>query len=194
MRQLNIILLLMILLPLISLNSLAAGSVKPDGKHIEYVRNEFYLALEDKDAANRLIKFIRTEYGDDQNLYTPRILAYLGAVEAVMAGHAFNPYNKFRHVIKGLKKLGRAVELSPDNLEVRFLRFAVLHNIPALFGVGDERKSDLESVVASLKKRDYSSVDAELQKGIIEFMLESGRLSGQQQKELQQLLPETIAK
>lgn len=179
-----------ILLPILVLPARTADDVKPDQKHIEYVRSEFYLALNDEDAANRLVNFIRSEYGSDENLYTPRIQAYLGAVEAVMAGFAFNPYNKFRYVIKGLKKLGHAVERSPEDLEVRFLRFAVLHNIPSLFGVGDERQSDMEIVVAALRKRDYSKVNAGLQKGIIEFMLESGRLSLQQQMELQMLLPE----
>lgn len=169
-------------------------NIEPDAKHIEYVRNEFYHALNDENAADRLIKFISAEYGSDQNLYTPRILAYLGATEAVMANFASNPYNKLRYVIKGLKKLRQAVEHSPEDLEVRFLRFAVLHNIPALFGVGDERESDMQSVVAALRKRDYSTVGASLQKGIIEFMLESGRLDAQQQNELQRLLPEKSAR
>lgn len=194
MRQYYINLLSFILFPLLSLSAGTSDNEKPDGKHIEYVRNEFYVSLDDEDAADRLIKFIHNEYGSDQNLYTPRILAYLGAVEAVMAKYTFNPFKKLRYVIKGLEKLGQAVEHSPEDLEVRFLRFAVLHNIPALFGVGDERESDMESVVAALRKSDYSTVNASLQKGIIEFMLESGRLNVQQQNELQMLLPEKSAR
>jgi len=179
-----------ILIILFSACQISAQADDFDRKTLSYIRDEFYLAVEDENSAESLLKFLKGNFNYPGETTPAKILAYTGAVEAVMAKHVFNPYSKFKYVINGLKKLNNAVEQSPDLLEVRFLRFAVLHNIPGVFGVTDERKSDMEAVYESLLKKNYSDIDYDLQKGIAGFLINSGRLTPDQQDNLLLLFPE----
>lgn len=157
---------------------------------LEKIRNDFYLAVEDGDAADRLNDFIIGQFGEDAKGYPASILAYAGALEAVMAKHTYNPYSKVKYVIKGLDKLNEACRKDGSSLEVRFLRFSVLHNLPGFFGYRQELKEDLRIVYEQLKRQDYSYIDYELQKGIAEFLIDSQRLSKSQAAVLAKLFPD----
>lgn len=163
----------------------------PSSESMDRIRRDFYLAIEDGDAIEKLIDFIENAYKTDTDKYPAVILAYYGALETLKAKHSYNPYNKFRYVIKGLKKLNLAVDKSPMKLEVRFLRFAVLHNIPGVFGISNERDQDLNVIYGLLLKKDYVSIDRKLQKGIAEFLIESGRLDNLQADKLKHIFPES---
>lgn len=185
MKRYSFILYVLIVMLLVSLANAQADHV--DSNVMNYIRNEFYLAVEDENTAENLLEYLNNLPASDSRI---RILAYTGALEAVMAKHVFNPYSKFKYVTRGLKKLDRAVISQPDALEIRFLRFAVLHNIPAIFGIGDERKADLNVVYTSLLSKDYSDLDYNLQKGIAEFLIKSDRLSSEQIVSLQNIFQE----
>lgn len=157
---------------------------------LSYIRNEFYLSIENEDKAEDLIKFLKDSFYVAGKKVPARATAYAGAVEAVMAKHVFNPYSKYKYVTRGLKKLNKAVEEAPGMLEVRFLRFAVLHNIPAIFGIGEKRKSDLDAVYELLLEKNYTEVNYDLQKGIAEFLIHSERISPDQQDNLLHLFSE----
>ncbi len=159
-----------------------------DKAKLNFIRNKFYEAVESKQSTNELINYIKENFTDDEGKYPANILAYTGALETLKAKHAFDPYSKFKFVISGVKKLNKAVEILPDDLETRFLRFAVLHNIPGVFGVSDERNEDKNIIYELLLEKDYSNVSADLQKGIIEFMIESERLHSDQNDQLINLL------
>lgn len=156
---------------------------------LTYIRNEFYLSIDDKDKAENLLKFLKDSFYTPGTIVPARAAAYAGAVEAIMAKHVFNPYRKYKYIKGGLNKLNKAVEDAPSILEVRFLRFAVLHNIPAIFGIGDERIADLNTVYELLLQKDYRDVDYNLQKGIAEFLLDSERISPDQEDNLLHLFP-----
>ena len=165
---------------------------EPDTSKINKIRNEFYLAVEDDDVLDELVGYIEGIYQKDSENYPAVILAYYGALETLRAKHSYNPYNKAKYVISGLKKLNSAVEKSPGTLEVRFLRFAVLHNIPGIFGIKDERTDDLNAAYQQLLKKDYTTISIKLQKGIVEFLLKSERLDAEQINNLKKIYPDLV--
>ncbi|MGE5402965.1 MAG: hypothetical protein ACM3S2_21405 [Ignavibacteriales bacterium] len=168
------------------------GQNEPDQKTLTRIRGDFYLAVENEDALDTLLGLIEMKYDTDADDCPAVILAYFGALEALKAKYTFNPYSKFRNVISGIRKLNTAVSRSYDRLEIRFLRFAVLHNIPGIFGVADERNDDLKVTYEQLLKKDYSSVSRDLQKGIAEFLLRSDRLEQYQTERLKSLFPDAM--
>ncbi|MGE5499052.1 MAG: hypothetical protein ACM3Q2_13305 [Syntrophothermus sp.] len=166
------------------------AQAEPGSEMLDRIRNEFYLAIEDEDALNGLIRFIESSFSEDPAKYPAVILAYSGVLETLKAKHTYNPYSKFKYVTAGLKKLNKAVSMSSDMLEVRFLRFAVLHNIPGIFGVADDRRADLKESYKLLLRQDYSSISRNLQRGIAEFLLKSGRLDQAQTEILKREFPD----
>jgi hypothetical protein len=159
-----------------------------DSASMDFIRNKFYEGVEDEDQADKLESFLRKKYGMNFNEIDPIITAYFGAIEALRGKHAFFPFTKLSYVNSSQDILKKAIELAPGNLEIRFLRFSILHHIPAILGYGSERESDKNIIYNLLLERDYSQLSFEIQKGIADFMIESGRMSEDQIKELKKII------
>jgi hypothetical protein len=144
---------------------------------MKFIRETFYQAVEDEKELKNLEKFLIMRYSEDQASYPPVILAYSGVVEALKAKHVFSPFSKFSHLIKALSILDEAVSRMPGDLEVRFLRFSVLDNMPSFLGYNKEKKEDQRVIIAELLRNDYSRVDKQTQRGLVEYLLDSNNIS-----------------
>jgi hypothetical protein len=162
-------------------------SLGKDTALINYVRHTFYEAVEDENKTYALEKFIISKFSTDQSKYDPVILAYFGAVEALKGKHAFNPFSKLNHVIKALDIIEIAINREPMSLEIRFVRFSILHHLPGILGYNSEREEDLNIICRLLQEKNYSEVSTELQQGIIQFMIDSERLDDKQANELKKI-------
>jgi hypothetical protein len=107
---------------------------------------------------------------------SPLILAYKGAAVSIRAKYNFWPWDKLSDVHKGLELLNKSVDLDKDNLEIRFLRFAVLHNLPSILNYSDEADQEAESIFSLLTNKNYS-YDEFLIKNVVEFLINSERLT-----------------
>jgi hypothetical protein len=155
-------------------------SLMADESEMKFIRETFYLAVEDEEALEELENYIINKYSNNPSVYPPVILAYSGGVEALKAKHVFSPFSKFSHLMRSLDVLDEAVSRKPGDLEVRFLRFSVLDNIPSFLGYGKERNEDKEVIIAELMKKDYRQIDKQTQKGLTEYLLESSNLSDEE--------------
>lgn len=160
---------------------------KIDSASLEFIRQTFYASVEDEDELDKLENFLKNNYGTNFNNIDPIITAYYGAVEALKGKHAFFPFTKLNYVISSQKILVKAIEMEPESIEIRFIRFSILHHLPGILGYGKERDEDLAKLYYLLLKKDYSEVSMEIQKGIVEFMLDSERLTDLQTTQLQKL-------
>lgn len=139
---------------------------------LKQLRQEFYTAVKDEAAAERLYNRLKEEKSPD-----PLLQAYFGSVEALRAKHAFNPYNKIAYLKRGSKTLGKAVSRSPDNLEIRFLRFSLEHYVPAFLGYSKNLAADRKKIVELIRNKQTDGISGGLLKNIVAFMKESGRCS-----------------
>ncbi len=151
------------------------------------IRKLFYEAVESEDKLEELENLFNRKFSEKAFVYRPLLLAYTGAIEALKAKHAFNPFSKFSHVVSSLDILEKAVDRDLHNLEIRFIRFSILHNLPGILGYGKEREADIVEICNQLSKKDYVSYDPKLQKNVIDFMLESERLTDSQTLQLKKL-------
>jgi hypothetical protein len=162
-------------------------SANPDTETINQIRKLFYEAVESEEKLEELENFFGKNFNEKSLIYHPALLAYTGAIDALKAKHAFNPFTKFSRVLSSLNILERAVNREPNNLEIRFIRFSILHNLPGFLGYGKERNDDMMVIVSQLAKKDYTKYDPKLQIHVIEFMLGSERLNDSQTVQLQKL-------
>lgn len=167
------------------LTIIAQGS--PDNIEISKIRSEFYKSIESEEVLLELIDYIHTKFSNDFNKYPANILAYYGALEAVKAKYTFNPYSKLKHVKIGLKKLDLAVKKQGSSLEIRFLRFSVLDKLPSILGMSGNCQVDLDNIVKLLLLKNYSEIPYSIQKGIIEYILKTGRLSSEQERNIRSI-------
>ncbi len=104
--------------------------------NLEVVRNNYQLAVKDKDICLSMIQ--QLENNPESNVH----LAYLGAFQTIWANHTFNPINKLCVFNKGKKNIDNAVKLSPNDVEIIFIRHSVQKNCPGFLGYNENREED----------------------------------------------------
>jgi hypothetical protein len=157
---------------------------------LEYIRTAFYDGVTDASKAEELHGLLAEEAARAGDQLSPLLLSYYGGAETLLAKHAFNPFTKFNRLRQGLALIARAIDREPNNLEIRFMRFSILHHVPGILGYGRERDDDMNRVCLLLVEGDTANLPPAIRAGMVTFMLESGRLSPLQAAALQKLLPD----
>jgi hypothetical protein len=109
------------------------------------------------------------------NKKTPLIVAYIGTLDALKAKHAWNPYSKIKYLNVSEKRLQTAVADEPHNIEIRFMRFSIQHNVPSFLGFGKNLVEDRHEIIKQIDVKNYGSADRDLTIGIIKFLIDSKR-------------------
>ncbi|WMJ71793.1 hypothetical protein RCC89_01205 [Cytophagaceae bacterium ABcell3] len=138
------------------------------GTNLEVVRSNFYKAIEDEQVTKDLLASL-----DNVTEKEPALLAYKGAAEALMAKHVFNPYSKLKYLSRSKKTLETAVDISPQDAEIRFLRFSIEHFLPSFLGYSNNLEEDKKAILENLGK--HYARDRDLVKNVAEFMIQSER-------------------
>lgn len=145
-------------------------------KELEELRLLFYSSVENNDNMNQFRNKLSNMFGEYDKKMSAIGTAYWGVYKTLLAKHSYNPYTKLKELKKGLEIMEEAINKDANNLEIRFLRFSVLHHIPDFLGYNDEKKADASVITELLKNKDYSKLDFKFQKGIAEFMIKSKRI------------------
>jgi hypothetical protein len=155
---------------------------------LDYIRTAFYESVDNMKKTDLLARYVTYRFTEDEFSYEPIILAYSGAIDALRAKHAFNPFSKLSYVHSSLKKLHRSVDQAPRDPEIRFLRFTVLHNIPSFLGYGSLLNEDRDMLYTLLiVEGEYAHFEKEMLIGVLEFLIESNRLTTEQEQLIHQL-------
>ena len=155
-----------------------------DPELLETIRLNYYASVEDEDFVERTEALIEKNFSNDKNKYPNLILAYVAAFESVKSKHAFWPFTKLEYFNNSMELFKKVIDTDPQNLEIRFLRYAILEHVPSFLGYSKERNEDAQVIFLELLKNDYSSIKPDIQKGIAEFLLRNKRLSIEQQDKL----------
>ena len=87
-----------------------------------------------------------------QNTGHPTLLGYKAMSELMMCNHVSGPFNKLGYFNRGKKMLELAIEKDGNNAELRFMRFCVQDNVPAILNYSGELDADKEFLIRYLKK------------------------------------------
>lgn len=119
---------------------------------------------------------------------TPILIAYVGALQALKAKHAWNPYSKIANVNRSLKTLAQAVKMDKNDLEIRFIRFSIEYNTPAFLGFGKNLDEDKKEILKHYRNENFKSAGDELVKNIAKFMIDSDRCTKDEVKVLKKFI------
>lgn len=150
---------------------------------LDEVRMGFYNAVHDSQKAESLIKRIK--------MITPKsalVTVYSGATCAIMAKNKWNPFSAIKLLKKSNEEMNKAIKLSPTNLEVRFIRFAVQSNIPSYLGFSENINEDKTYLIKHIDAFYNPKLSKEMRDYILWFMTEQGGYSERQIKLIREKL------
>lgn len=114
------------------------------------------------------------------------VLAYQGVATAMQAQVADGISEKIRYFSEGKEKIAEAVRLDPNNPEIRFLRFSVQSEVPAILGYRDHISEDFEMMLYYFNTGQYVPSRGYCIR-MRAFMLESEVLDDQQKSQLKKI-------
>jgi hypothetical protein len=150
------------------------------GLDIHTLRREYLQAVENEKKTNELLETLTKE-----NSQEPLRIGYKGALEALKAKHAFNPYNKMTYLKKAQKTFEQAIGQSPEDVELRFLRFSVQHYLPAFLGASKNLEEDKQVIVKNINQ---PALDKDVRTTVARFLIESKRCNATEQQKMQAVL------
>jgi len=138
-------------------------------REIKMVRLGFYQATQNSKNAKPLAVIIKNFKSK-----SPIVKAYEGANMAILAKTKWNPFSAIRLLKKGGKLLNMAVQQSPKNLEIRFIRFAVQKNIPSFLNLNKNIEEDKKFIIRNINSFDGAVLPKNMRDYIKIFMMEQG--------------------
>lgn len=114
---------------------------------INTVRNTYKLAVEQSAKADELVK-ITKNYGSNGIF-----MSYHATGKALQAKHGWNPATRYALGKEAANLFNKAVSSSPQNLEVRFLRFSFESRAPAILAITSHSREDKAWIMAHLDKK-----------------------------------------
>lgn len=181
-RYILITALLLLFLPL---NRGNAASAPDDATepNLHTIRKLLVTAINSSKTTDSLYKNL-----DGLKNRTSLISGYIGTLQALKAKHTWNPYFKIKYLNDAEKTYKAAVTGDPSNIEIRFMRFSVEHNVPGFLGYTKNLVADRTEIIKQIDRKHYSSADAVLVKTIITFLIDSKRCTTAEHENLKQHL------
>ena len=152
---------------LAALTVFAAQANEPD---LAPLRKKLMLAINSKQTTDSLYNTL-----SQNNKKTPVLVAYMATTEALKAKHCWNPYLKFKYLGLSGTDMQKAIEADPHNIEIRFMRFSIQHNLPGFLGMSHDLNTDRLEIIKQVSSHNYGTADRELTEAIIKFLIASKR-------------------
>lgn len=130
------------------------------------VRVMYKEGVKNKAVCEQLLKMLEP-FNEKNNIL---LYGYKACATMVMAKHSINPFSKLSQFKKGSKMLTKAIELDPNNPELRYLRFTAQMNAPSML----DYKTHLEVDKAFLQKSVPPIKDVQLKQIILSYLKKVG--------------------
>jgi hypothetical protein len=150
---------------------------------IEQVRDMYFGGWEGQCGATELSQTLSKINID----IDPVLMAYKGAAISTTANCKKMPFTKWNTFNEGKALIEQAVNLAPENIEVRFLRFTVQSNIPGFLNY-NHLKEDKEFLLNSIKSGTLAKKSDNLMSLILIFLLDSGQLGKDEKTIVEQMI------
>lgn len=162
-----------IALVMLLLLAVKAYATEPD---LEKVKSLFENAAQSSHAADQLLKLLLPIDSSSAAI----LICYKGAAEMMQAKYGYNPINKLKRFKNGKKFIEAAVRKEPENIEIRFLRFAIQTNLPAFLNYRADIEKDKNYLLAKLKE----TKNKKLKQTICKYLAVSKHCSAEEKAQL----------
>jgi hypothetical protein len=139
---------------------------------IDEIRLKFKLAIENAEVTETLSAQLLSIPNPDA-----LTLAYIASLDALKAKHNWNPAVKIEFMDSFEKKISKAVNAMPNNIEIRFLRYSIQSNTPAFLGYSKNLKEDRKVMVSAFSNKEMLNNNKKLLSEIYQFLVDENSLS-----------------
>ena len=139
------------------------------------LRAKYMTALHDQDKAES-VYMLFLEIKEP----SAKILAYRGALEAIMTKTTWNVFKKISYLNQSEESFRKAISRSPNDIEIRFMRLAVQYEIPEYLGFSNNKEEDKKFIVSNINHFDASLFPLQTVKEIYGFMIKCNYFSEEQ--------------
>lgn len=133
------------------------------------VRALYEKASKNEQACDYLVSILHPYNENNHTL----LAGYKACASMLSAKYALNPYTKINNFKEGRKLLDKVIKKDLQNIELRFLRFAVQTNAPDFLGYNSAIEEDKNILIKNLAQL----TDLHLKQLIQNFLLRSTHLS-----------------
>ncbi|MEO0585641.1 MAG: hypothetical protein AAF135_25750 [Bacteroidota bacterium] len=116
--------------------------------------------------------------------------AYKASARALMANYDWNPIQQLWYINECMKWFRKGVKRDPDNIEIRFLRFAVQHYTPEFLNQSHNLEEDKATMLANFDQYKRFGLEVADLHDFIRFYQESARFSEEEMAHLKTHLGE----
>lgn len=150
---------------------------------LAYIKKSMVKAVDSHELTTNLYNELSSLNSND-----PLIWAYVATLEGLKAKHSWNPYSKLKYVNRADKQISKAVAASPEDLEIRFMRFSLQYYTPSFLGYSDDLVEDRKMIVRLFELKKFGRSDLDLVRNIAKFMLDTKLCTQAEQQVLKKFL------
>lgn len=122
---------------------------------------------------------------------SPLFYAYKAATRALQAKDSWVPHTKWAYIKEAMQMFKEAINLAPNQVEIRFLRFTVQHNTPELLDLSENIEEDLLHIQKNLPQFKAFDLEEDQAFFILKFVEKSERLDTQTMQKLKECIPQS---
>jgi hypothetical protein len=150
---------------------------------IEEVRKKFQLAIESSTLTNTLSSELNKVSNPD-----PVLLAYIASLEALKAKHSWSPISKLQYMEAHKKVMNDAVRKSPNNLEIRYLRFNIQYSVPSYLGYSSNLEEDKKFIIQAFLNKKFDTTNKKLIQEVYNLMVQTKSVSAEEKLKMEKVL------
>ncbi|GAA4279239.1 hypothetical protein [Aquimarina mytili] len=113
---------------------------------LEEIRSSYKICNESKEKAEQFYDLTNKALQNKGAIYK----GYHGAALALKASYSWNPFSKLSYFNKGKKMIDQAIQLEPNNIELRMIRLSIQSNAPKIAGyyqnIEEDKKFMLDNI------------------------------------------------
>ncbi len=144
--------------------------------NIDEIRVLYRKAESDEKSCKELLTILSPYNVNNNSLF----FGYKACATMLMAKHVFNPFSKWYYFKKGKQMLDMSIDADKNNVELRFLRFAIQTSVPSFLGYKNDIAEDKKIILASF----YEIPDKNLKEMILLVLNNSKYLTSNEKQQL----------
>ncbi|TAH19677.1 MAG: hypothetical protein EAZ08_08245 [Cytophagales bacterium] len=144
---------------------------------INSLREEYLKAVNDDKGIEYLLGILAKNNSSDA-----LVLAYQACLETLKAKILWNPLEKLALAKQSQHTFAKAVSSSPNNLEIRFLRYSIQLSLPSYLYLSNDLEEDKNLILKLIQEVEVQQIGTENLKRIADFMLQKGQCSQAEKK------------
>ncbi len=114
------------------------------------------------------------------------LVAYKGVSAAHIAKYSSNPFEKWSMLHTANRLIEKAEKMDPNNIEIRFLRYAFQTQIPKILGMSDDIREDKKYIIDNYKRFDWYDIEKDICRYIFDFMISNGGCNDEEKRMLRE--------